>query len=59
MEIQLLVDLKVFISSYFRVFLEQNIDRQRNRAAALNLTLQPFIIFVRCDASQRILRLHQ
>ncbi|XP_024878368.1 uncharacterized protein LOC112458796, partial [Temnothorax curvispinosus] len=30
---------------------ERDIERQRNRAAALNLTLQPFIIFVGRDAS--------
>ncbi|KAL6420227.1 hypothetical protein ACFW04_014597 [Cataglyphis niger] len=29
--------------------LEHNIERQRNRATALNLTLQPFIIFVGHD----------
>ncbi|KAL6419292.1 hypothetical protein ACFW04_013932 [Cataglyphis niger] len=29
--------------------LEHNIERQRNRAIALNLTLQPFIIFVGHD----------
>ncbi|KAL6420228.1 hypothetical protein ACFW04_014598 [Cataglyphis niger] len=31
--------------------LEHNIERQRDRAAALNLTLQPFVIFVGHDAS--------
>ncbi|KAL6418142.1 hypothetical protein ACFW04_011082 [Cataglyphis niger] len=31
--------------------LEHNIECQRDRAAALNLTLQPFIIFVGRDAS--------
>lgn len=31
--------------------LEDNIERQRTRAAVLNLTLQPFIIFVGLDAS--------
>jgi len=41
---------------YFFLFqsfadLEHDIEHQRNRAAALNLTLQPFIIFVGRDAS--------
>ncbi|KAL6419291.1 hypothetical protein ACFW04_013931 [Cataglyphis niger] len=39
------------LSVYSPADLEYNIERQRDRAAALNLILQPFIIFVGRDAS--------
>lgn len=47
--------LRAEINIYFLLFqspadLDQNIERQRYRAASLNLTLQPFIIFVGRDA---------
>lgn len=48
--------IAVGVKAYFVLLqspadLEHNIERQRNRAVTLKVTLQPFIIFVGRDAS--------